>query len=262
MTDLSQIKGVILDMDGVLWRGAQFLPGVPEVFKFFDQKQIGYVFATNNSSQPRDYYVRRWYESGVKITARQVITSASATAGYLRRCHPAARRVFVVGGTGLRQALHEAGFDETEEQAEFVIVGIDRELTYEKLRRAVYQIQGGAVLIGSNRDATFPEPHGFAPGAGSILAAIETATGKQAVVVGKPELPMFEQARDALGLTRQEILMIGDRLETDIAGGRNAGMLTALVLTGVSTRADIEATSITPDMVFSDLDELIRSWGK
>lgn len=259
--ELSQIDGVVMDMDGVLWRSDKPLPGLVEFFELIRARRIGYALATNNSYKTAAAYIGKLAGMGVNgIDETCVITSATATADYIRTHYPPGTTVHVLGGSGLREALSAAGCVLVEDGARVVAAGIDPQLTYEKLKRATFLIRAGADFIGTNPDTTFPTPEGLTPGAGSILAALAAATDKQPVVIGKPETPMLDSALRVLDTVSERTLMLGDRLETDILGGQRVGMKTALVLTGVSTREDIARTGITPDAVYSDLNELTRAW--
>lgn len=260
MLDFSQIEAIIFDMDGVLWRGSQTLPGVPEMFNFLCQQNVPFVFATNNSARTPQMYVEKLNKVGVEAAANQIVTSAIATALYLRQRYPDMRKAYVVGKEGLVEALSQQQFEIVDEvQADLVAVGYDPGLTYAKLRQASYHIQGGALLVGTNPDVSFPEPDGFAPGAGSIIAAIEAATGVEPLIVGKPHPPMFEAALEILNCPAAATLMVGDRLETDIAGANRVGLKSALVLTGVSTREMMNG-AVRPDGIYEDLVALQADW--
>jgi 4-nitrophenyl phosphatase len=260
MLDLARIQGVILDMDGVVWRGAETLPGVPVLFDFLAARQIRYVFATNNSTQTPDAYSQRLNRLGVQANQGQIVTSSTVTAHYLRQQYPDFSTVFIVGQEGLRQALLAQGFREIEGQAELVVVGLDRQLTYDKLRTAAFQIRRGAVFVGTNGDKSIPDAEGIAPGAGSILAALEAATGQAPVVTGKPEAPMFEQALAILGTVPATTLMVGDRLDTDIWGAKRSGLQSALILSGVVGEAELTTSDLQPDAAFADLAHLMMEW--
>jgi 4-nitrophenyl phosphatase len=259
--NFSDIDGVILDMDGVLWRGDIPLPGLAEFFEFMRSRGLPFMLATNNSRRSPQEYVGKLQKWGVpKIDSAQVVTSGTATVDYLEQHFPPNSSTFVIGGDGLRDILAKSGFSLAENDAEIVVVGIDFNLTYEKLRIATLLIRGGAAFIGTNPDVTFPTPDGLAPGAGSILALLEAATDANPTVIGKPERAMFETALQRMGAMANRTLMIGDRLGTDIMGGNNAGLKTALVMTGVTT-PDILAESLTkPTAIFDDLVDLRSKW--
>lgn len=249
-------------MDGVLWRGNEALPGLIELFDFCKQNELPFILATNNSRKTQSDYVHKLAHLGVDgIQQHHIITSGTATADYLQMNYPAGTRLYVVGGDGLKQILAQAGFDLIEEgQAELVVVGIDFDMTYNRMRNAALQIRAGARFIGTNPDASFPSPSGLVPGAGSFLALLQTATDVKPLVIGKPEAAMFESALRMLGTQPHETLMLGDRIGTDITGAQAMGIRTALLLTGVETQETLANSPIQPDMVFDGLPELLAAW--
>jgi len=255
-----QIKAIISDMDGVLWRGAQALPGLADFFDFLFEREISFVLATNNSRNTPEDYMHKLASMGVTgITPGHIVTSGTATAITLQAQYPAGTRVYVVGGRGLKQLLSDAGFHLVAAGAELVVCGIDFDLTYDKLKTAALLIRGGARFIGTNPDSSFPSPEGLVPGAGSILALIESASGCAPTIIGKPERGMFEAALRQTGAQAAETLMIGDRIGTDIIGAQALGIQTALVMTGVETDASLRASKTQPDRVFAGLPELIEA---
>lgn len=254
------IKAIVSDMDGVLWRGSQALPGLTEFFDFLFEHEISFVLATNNSRNTPEDYVRKLASMGVDgIQPCHIVTSGTATAITLQAQFPAGTRVYVVGGQGLKQLLSDAGFQLVDTDAELVVCGIDFDLTYDKLKTATLLIRGGARFIGTNPDPSFPSPEGLAPGAGSILALIESASGCAPTIIGKPERAMFEAALRQAGARPAETLMIGDRIGTDIIGAQALGIQTALVMTGVETEASLRASETQPDRVFDGLPELVEA---
>ncbi|NLE53271.1 MAG: HAD-IIA family hydrolase [Chloroflexi bacterium] len=258
--DFRSIRAVALDMDGVLWRGGQPLPGVREFFTFLQAQAIPYALATNNSTTSVEDYVTKLADAGVPATPAQIITSAVATAEYVRRHYPPDTPIYIVGETGLHQTFAANGFRFDPDAARLVIAGLDRALTYEKIMIAAMRIRAGADFIGTNPDRTFPVPEGLIPGAGTVLAAIQAATDVAPLVIGKPEPTMFEVAVEHLGATPDTTLMIGDRLDTDILGAAQAGLRTALVLTGITTANEARASNIRADGVFDDLPALHAAW--
>jgi 4-nitrophenyl phosphatase len=256
---LAQTKAIIADMDGVLWRDGEPLPGLKPFFDFLRSHAIPCVLATNNSTKTAVQYAERLARFGVTVSPDHIITSSVATARYLQARQPGAR-VYPVGMHGLIQALQDFGFTVADKEVDFVVAGMDGHLTYEKIATANRLIRQGAAFIGTNPDRTFPTPNGPVPGAGVMLAAIETASGQAPVVIGKPSSFMFQLALEQLGTPPAQTAMLGDRLETDILGARRAGLRAILVCTGISTRADLPSSEVQPDLVFDGLPELLQQW--
>ncbi len=255
-----QIKAIISDMDGVLWRGSQALPGMRDFFDLLFERELDFVLATNNSSRTQGDYVDKLASMGVAgVQPRHIVTSGTATVSYLGTRYPVGTRMHVLGGAGLKRMLSEAGFKLVDVCAEAVVCGIDFDLTYEKARTATLLIRAGARFIGTNPDPSFPAPEGLVPGAGSIIALIEAATGQSPTIIGKPERGMFDAALGQLDACPEETLMIGDRIGTDIAGAQALGIKTALVMTGVETAESLGQSEVQPDMVFAGLPELIEA---
>lgn len=257
---LNNIKAIISDMDGVLWRGIQPLPGLNDIFDTMRDLNLPYVLATNNSRKTPYDYIHKLAGMGIDgVQPHNIVTSGTATVSYMQTQYPEGTKLFVVGGDGLKQLLVHAGFVLVEEDAEVVVCGIDFDLTYNKMRTATLNIRAGAPFVGTNPDSSFPSPAGLVPGAGSILALIEAASGVSPTVIGKPERAMFESALRVLGTEPSETLMIGDRIGTDISGAQAVGIKTALVMTGVETEVSLKANDIQPDGIYAGLPELIEA---
>lgn len=252
------IKALILDMDGVIWRDKHPIGDLQKTFKKIETREITYVFATNNSTNTVEKYVELLSQNGITVGAEQIFTSATATAKYLQTLHPDGGNVYVVGMNGLEKTLQSHGFEISSDHPLAVVVGMDQNLTYEKLRTATLLIRDGIPFIGTNPDKTFPSPAGLIPGAGSMLAAIQAATDKPPEIIGKPKATMFLQAIEFLGEKPENVLVVGDRLETDIAGGQAANCKCGLVLTGVSNRAMGDAWTPRIDYITETLDTLIE----
>lgn len=256
------IKGLILDMDGVLWSGNQPLLDMP---RFFDRlKAIGMpvVYATNNGTRSIEMYVDRLAEFGVKAEPWQVVNSAIATAEYLCKQFPNGGLVYVVGEAGVLHALKEKGFEpisdpSTTADPVAVVAGMDRAMNYEKLARAALFIRDGKPFIFTNPDLTFPTPRGLVPGAGALMAYLEASTGVRPTIIGKPEPHLYRFAMERLGTAPSETLAVGDRLDTDILGGQRAGCPTVLVLSGVTTPEEARRWQPQPDLTLDNLAELL-----
>lgn len=254
----SQVKAFILDMDGVVWRDTQPIGDLPEIFSVIQANGWQVAFATNNATKSTNQYVDKLNRFGVEVDHSQIVTTATTTGYYLSTKFPTGGPVYVIGEEGLLTTLEEFGFYQSEEQPLAVVSSLDRNLTYHKLRTAAHLVNNGILFIGTNPDRALPTPEGLIPGAGSILAALEKATGRQAKVIGKPNPDMFQLALSRLEIHPQEVLAVGDQLETDIIGGQAAGCHTALVLTGVSTRQQAELANPGPTLIKSDLSSLIN----
>lgn len=261
MLPFATFRAVLFDMDGVLYRGKQVLEGVGELLAFLAARGVGYVCITNNASMTPEQYEEKLAAMGIAMPAASVVTSAIATGHALRAEYPRGTRVFIVGMRGLREALLGDGhFVEDDAAPELVVQGADFELTYATLRRATLLIRRGARYIATNPDRTFPSEEGLIPGAGAVMAALVAATDATPTVIGKPAPAMYLVAAEMLGARPAEALVIGDRLDTDIAGAVAAAMPSALVLTGVSTRQEAEGGEVRPDAIFADLPELLAAW--
>lgn len=256
------IRGLILDMDGVLWKDNSPIGDLASIFDCIRDQGLQVVLATNNATRTVDEYIERLDGFHVKLEAWQIVTSAEATAHTLAKAFPEKGPVYVVGENGICSALRAQGFDPIQDPDDetlpvAVVVGLDRAVSYPKLRRATLHIRSGAPFYGTNPDKTFPTPQGLVPGAGSVLAAVVAATDKTPIVVGKPAPFMLELAAERMELAAGEVLVVGDRLETDVAGGQAMGAHTALVLTGVSTRGQGETWTPKPDLMAADLAEIL-----
>lgn len=257
---LASIRHLIVDMDGVLWRGDQPMPGLTDFFAALRTLGVRFVLATNNASKRPDEYQAKLARFGVEVPLEAILTSAQATADYLSALAPPGTPVYAIGGSGVRAALEEKGFVLTEEDARYVVVGWDPDLHWKKMAQAALLIQRGAVLIGTNPDTTYPTPAGLVPGNGSNLAVLELTTGVKPVVIGKPEPWLYRAAMARMGAQPETTAALGDRLDTDILGGRRAGLRTVLVLSGITTPEALARSPVRPDLVCADIGELARLW--
>lgn len=253
--------GFIIDLDGTMYRGGQMVEAADVFIDRLQKRQIPYLFLTNNSSKAPEEVADHMKQMGIPARPDDVYTTAIAAAHYIRTNHPGAS-VHVIGEEGLREAIRQAGLKIVEdEQPDVVVQGIDRQFTYDKLARAVQYIRDGAVSIMTNPDLLLPNDDGFQPGAGSIGAAIQAASGQAPVVIGKPSSIIMKDAVERLGLPAERIWVVGDNAATDIKAGVNAGCRTALVLTGLTNRSNMKQllsiASVTPDLVSEDLMSLM-----
>lgn len=257
---LHEIRYLLIDMDGVLYRGKTGLPGGPELIAFLEEQGIRYLLVTNNSTLTPRMFVERLGGMGVHVPESAIMTSGVATAAYLATLAPVGTRVNVVGEAALIEELERKGFVMAGRDAEYVVCGWDRAVTFDKLTTAALAIRDGATFIGTNADKTYPLEKDIIPGAGSLLAALTTATDVKPTVVGKPEPIVFEQSLRLLGGQPLATAILGDRLDTDILGGKRAGIRTIMVLTGIATSEDVATSELQPDLVYDDLPHLIAAW--
>ncbi len=245
MVPLEKYKLVIFDMDGVIYRGPEVIPGVPETIKKLKDRGIKVVFNTNNSTSSRQMYVERFAKMGITVVPEEIFTSAYIAALALARAYPPATKVFVVGEVGLVKEMELAGFKPTQDPADlegvgFVIAGLDREFTYTRLKAAMHAILRGANFYATNEDITWPMAEELWPGAGTMVAAIATAVGRRPEkVFGKPSAAAIDLILQQYKLSPKDVLSVGDRFETDMAAGNAAHTDTLLVLTGIGTRVEV-----------------------
>jgi 4-nitrophenyl phosphatase len=260
---LANLNGIILDMDGVLWEGETPLPGMADFLSFLRVEKIRLMLATNNASLTPESYVRKIARMGAEVRRDEILTSATATAAYLKTVVRPGEKVFIIGEEGLVRAVEEAdltvaGPDELH--AAYVVCGMDRGLSWQKLAAATINLRGGARFIGTNPDLTFPTERGIAHGNGAILAALTAASGVKPALIGKPYPSLYQMALRQMGIPKSRVAALGDRLETDILGARKAGLKSILVLTGVSSRKEASRYKYKPALVVKDLPSLQRMW--
>lgn len=265
------ITHLVLDMDGVLWHGETPVPGMADFFDTVRRLDIGFVLATNNAGKTAAQFSEKLARFGVDIPPAQILTSAETTAVYLADHYPPGTRVYVIGTTGLQQALAARGFvvvsaeevrasatTTTGAAAELVVVGYTPSARYEDFALGSLLIHRGARFIGTNPDPSLPTELGPMPGAGALLAVLEMTTGVRPLIIGKPEPIIFHEAVRRLGAAAATTAMVGDRLSTDITGAKRAGLQAVLVLSGISTReeAAAEPVDVRPDYIFDDITAL------
>ena len=248
-------KGYLIDMDGVIYRGSELIPGADGFIKRLIHEEIPFLFLTNNSRRTRRDVATNLSRMGIPVEESHVFTCAIATARYLSHRKPNGT-AFVIGEGGLLTALHKNGFSVVDKSPDYVVVGESRTVTLEMLETAVQMILDGAKFVATNLDPNCPTKHGTRPGCGATIAYLETATGIRAMSIGKPSPIMMRDARKELGLSTSETIMIGDTLETDILGGVQMGYRTILVLTGTTKTAGLARYAYGPDLVLESVADL------
>lgn len=265
MLDFSSVRGILIDIDGTLMRGNNLLDGAVEFLEYLDDEKIPYLIVSNNTKSP-SRYVDLFEAKGVRVREEYILTCTSTTKRYLDN-NTYIKSAYVIGKPDLFEAVEEAGVRiladasgvDIGEVADAVIVGGDFNLNYTKIKDAVLHLQKGAVLIGSNGDMLIPTEEGLVPEAGMTLAALEAGSGIKPIILGKPEPYFFKIAVERLS-DEVDVVMLGDRLDTDIAGAKAYGMKTILVKTGVDDELGIEEKNIYPDLVVEDLVDLKKMW--
>nr|WP_275899496.1 TIGR01457 family HAD-type hydrolase [Bacillus piscicola] len=235
----------MLDLDGTMYRGKDPIPEAVTFVKSLQSLKIPFVFVTNNSTASPEEVTERLQNMGIPCEAGNVLTSSVAAAAFMS-ASPVKQSAYVIGESGLKEALLSHGIKEEEDTPGFVAVGLDRQVTYEKLAKASQAVQAGAVFISTNGDAVIPTENGFLPGNGAITSVITIASGKQPMLIGKPEKVMIDQAVQLLGIPRKKIVLVGDNYDTDILAGIRAGIDTIHVDTGVTAADELLQKNIPP----------------
>ena len=254
------VRGLIIDMDGVLWHDLNPIGDLPALFNAMRDQGYQFIMATNNATRTVAEYHQILNDFGVFLESWQIINAAQATASFLLEKYPNGCRVYVVGQPSLKDTLREHGHtvvDETANDVQVVVGSLDYDLTYHKIKHASLLIQNGCEFYGTNPDVTLPTPEGLIPGGGTVIGAIELASMHKAVMIGKPEPLLYQMALKRLALSPEETLGIGDRLETDIAGAQAAGIHSALVLSGASSLGQARQFNPPPEIITANLMELI-----
>ncbi|MDI3339107.1 MAG: HAD-IIA family hydrolase [Sphaerobacter sp.] len=256
---LAPVRGYVIDMDGVLYRGDTPLPHAREFLATLDARGIPYVMATNNSTRTPRQYADKLARMGMLVPPERIVTSGLATRAWLDEHYPPGTRVHVLGMEALQEAIFAGGrFEPADLDADVVVTGAHFALTFDHLRRACLAIRRGAAWVATNPDTTFPTEEGLIPGAGAIQAALAAATDRTPIVIGKPQPGMLLAAAALMGTQGAATAVLGDRLDTDVAAGRRAGFTTVLVLTGVTAAADLSRQQDQPDVVVPDLAPLVQ----
>lgn len=265
---LRSAKGFVFDMDGVVYLGSQLLPGVNDLFGTLRLRDIPFVLGTNNSTASQRAFVERLEAMGVRVEESQIQTSTTVTRDVLTADQeiPEDALILCVGQPSIPEILQKGtkfrilGEEDEVEDVHVVVVGLDFDLTYRKIARAVKAIGLGARFIATNADDRLPTENGYEPGAGACVAGISVSSRMQPTIVGKPEPLMMIKAAEHLELDPSDVVMVGDRIDTDILAAQRAGMMTALVLTGLTDRAMLAESEILPDFVFEDLPALLQTF--
>ncbi|WP_239749706.1 TIGR01457 family HAD-type hydrolase [Mammaliicoccus sp. O-M53] len=255
---MKDYKGYFIDIDGTMYKGSEIIEGAIEFIEYLNANNKDYLFVTNNSSKTPAEVAEKLNNMGFNTSSEHVITSAMATAGYISEESPGAS-VYMVGGSGLKSSLSDAGLVIKEDQnVDYVVMGLDVNISYEILSVACLAVRNGAKFISTNKDVSIPNERGFLPGNGSLTSVVSVSTGQTPIFIGKPETIIMEQAVEKIGLSKEECVMIGDLYDTDILAGINSGIDTLHVQTGVTSLEEINLKEILPTYSVKNLFEVIK----
>ncbi len=250
---MKQYKGYLIDLDGTMYKGKEKIEEAGEFVHRLQQKGLPYLFVTNNSSRRPEQVAEKLQGFDIPATKDQVFTTSMATAQFIADRKPNST-AFVIGEEGICSALEEKGITLKNENPDFVVVGIDRNINYEKLSLACLGVRNGATFISTNGDIAIPTERGLLPGNGSLTSVVTVSTQTDPIFIGKPESIIMEQALSVLGVAKEDTLMVGDNYDTDILAGINAGLDTLLVHTGVTTKEILQGKEIQPTYTIDTLD--------
>jgi HAD superfamily hydrolase (TIGR01450 family) len=268
-----RFDGLLIDLDGVVWIGAETVPGSVEALRELQATGKRLVFVTNNPGRLPEAYAERLRGLGVEVCPEQIVTAGTVVARLAGEAAGEGGSAFVIGRSALKEMVAATGArllqGEEAERADVVVVAGHRGFDYEELKTAKFALDNGAALFATSHDPTMPYPGGELPGTGAVLAAVEVASGKQATIAGKPERHLFELAKEALrcsfpphseekGHRNGRVAMVGDRITSDVEGGRRAGLETVLVLSGTTSREEADVADPAPDHVLEDLAGLLK----
>jgi NagD protein len=262
MSEKQQIEAIksknafIIDMDGVLYHGNKLLPGVIEFTEWLTRSGKKFLFLTNASERTPEELRKKLYRLGVKVPSDVFYTSALATAMFLSNQKPRGS-AYIIGDAGLINALYNVGYTMNNVDPDYVVIGETRSYSYETIERAINLVLKGARLIGANPDVTGPGEHGVVPATKALISPVEIATGRRAYFVGKPNPLMMRNALKKINTTREESIVIGDRMDTDIIAGIESDIDTVLVLTGITSREMIDAFPYRPRYVLNGIADLV-----
>ncbi|MFG6117011.1 TIGR01457 family HAD-type hydrolase [Halobacillus sp. MO56] len=253
---MKNYQAYLIDLDGTMYRGSERIEAASDFVKKLNEKKLPHLFVTNNSSRRPEQVAAKLTHMDIPAVKEQVYTTSMATAQYIKDQHPGAD-VYAIGEEGLLTALKEAGLNLVEDNADYVVIGIDRGITYEKLATACLNVRNGAVFLSTNGDVAIPTEQGMLPGNGSLTSVVTVSTGVEPVFIGKPEPIIMEQAMQTLGYDKNEVLMVGDNYNTDIKAGMNAGIDTLMVFTGVTSKEDLKSYNEQPTYTIDSLETWI-----
>ncbi|MGM0123471.1 TIGR01457 family HAD hydrolase [Enterococcus sp. AZ194] len=254
---MKDYQGYLIDLDGTIYLGKEPIPAGKRFVERLQKEKLPFLFVTNNTTKSPEVVAGRLAdEFDIHVTPEEVYTASLATIDYMKDTNRG-NKVFVIGEAGLIDLINAAGFEYDEKNPDYVVVGLDSQVTYEKFVTATLAIRNGALFIGTNPDKNIPTERGLIPGAGSLISLVETATQTKPVFIGKPEAIIMDKAVSHLGLHKDQVLMVGDNYETDIQAGLKNGIDTLLVLSGFTSKEAVPNLPKAPNFVVDSLDEWV-----
>ncbi len=248
-------KGFLIDVDGTLCLGEKVIEGTPEYVESLRSRGVPFLIASNNSSMSSEQYLQKLLRLGFDVTSKDVLTATRVTVEFLRRYHPG-KRVFALGMEGFIEELTEGGVNLVQDSPDIVLLAYDKTLTFDKLNKAAHFIQRGARFIATHPDITCNSEDGYDVDIGSMIALLQAATGVTPEIIAKPEGTMADMSSDLIGVPKEDIYVVGDRLYTDIAFAKKNGMIAVLVLTGEAQVEDIDGYPYKPDYIINSIMDL------
>lgn len=245
----------MIDLDGTIYKGGKLIPGAKEFISELQRREIPFVFLTNNSASSRSYYLNKLTGMGLDVSMDNVMTSTLATIMYMLRSYPGAK-VLPLGTPDLIDEIRASGMNISEDDADVVLLAFDKTITYDKINLAYHRLMDGAILVATHPDDLCPTEDGYDVDIGPFIRMFESLTGKQATVIGKPNPLMIEMASASMGVDRNELIMVGDRMYTDIRMAVDSGIGSILVLSGETSRDDLSASPITPTYVVDSVADI------
>lgn len=250
-------KGYLIDLDGTIYLGNEPIEAGRRFIERLQEKEIPFMFVTNNTTKtPKAVKEKLATTFQIKVPEETIYTATLATVDYMKELN-LGNQVYVIGESGLKEGILESGFELNETNPDYVVVGLDSDISYDKLKIATLAIRKGAYFIGTNPDKNLPTDEGLTPGAGSFIKLIETSTQQKSTIMGKPESIIMEKALAKLELSKKDVLMVGDNYDTDICAGINNDIDSLLVLTGFTKKEDVSSLPVAPTHVVNSLDEWI-----
>lgn len=255
---MKKYKGYLIDLDGTMYKGTERIEEASHFVDYLVKNEIPYLFVTNNSSQTPKQVAKKLNEFQIKASEDRVFTTSQATANYIAQKKEQAT-VYMIGEAGLREAIQTSGLHLVDENPDYVVVGIDRDISYEKYAKACIAVRNGADFISTNADIAIPTERGLLPGNGALTSVIAVSTNTAPIFIGKPEKIIVEQALEVLGVAKEDTLMVGDNYDTDIMAGMNCGIDTLLVHTGVTTKELLKQYNSQPTYTVDSLSDFLKN---